>query len=154
MTQKKSHDPGWLVVINPNAGRRKGLVDWEEISGYLREYGLNFTPVFTERPKHATEIVIDYVEREKFRKIVVVGGDGTMNEVINGIFLQKAIPTKKIKIGMVTVGTGNDWGRMFDIPSNYEQAIQVLKSGTTFVQDAGMVEFHNKEIISQNPDQL
>ncbi len=145
MTENKSQDPGWLVIINPNAGRRRGLLDWEEISGYLREYGLDFIPVFTERPKHATEIVIEYVERDKFRKIVVVGGDGTMNEVVNGIFRQKQFPTTEISLGMITVGTGNDWGRMFGIPGDYLEAIKILTGNQTFIQDAGEVSFCNAD---------
>jgi len=145
MTENNSQEPGWLVVVNPNAGRRKGLIDWEEISGYLREYELDFTPVFTERPRHATEIVIEYVERDKFRKIIIVGGDGTMNEVVNGIFLQKQFPTTDISLGMITVGTGNDWGRMFGIPGDYREAIKVLTGNQTFIQDAGEVRYCNAE---------
>jgi YegS/Rv2252/BmrU family lipid kinase len=145
MSDRDPQESGWLVVVNPNAGRRKGLVDWEEISGYLRQYELSFTPVFTERPGHATEIVIEYVEREKFRKIVVVGGDGTMNEVVNGIFRQGRFKTTEISLGMITVGTGNDWGRMFGIPNDYHAAIKILAGNQTFIQDAGEVRFCNKD---------
>jgi YegS/Rv2252/BmrU family lipid kinase len=138
-------DPGWLVVVNPNAGRRRGLVDWDEISGYLSEYRLKFTPVFTECPGHATEIVVDRVENDSFRKIVVVGGDGTMNEVVNGIFRQRKFKTTEISLGMITVGTGNDWGRMFGIPADYKEAIEVLVENQTFIQDAGKVRFCNDD---------
>jgi len=143
----KSVDPdeNWLVVVNPNAGRRRGLVDWEKISGLLRQYHLNFTPVFTESPGHATDIVIKYTEQEAYQKIIVVGGDGTMNEVVNGIFRQNRFKTTDITLGMITVGTGNDWGRMFGIPSDYENAVKILTLNQTFVQDAGVVSFCNED---------
>jgi YegS/Rv2252/BmrU family lipid kinase len=145
VTGTKGKDQGWLVIVNPNAGRRRGLLDWEKISGYLRRYDLDFEPVFTERPGHATEIAIEYIERDGYRKVTVVGGDGTMNEVVNGIFHQKRFRTTDITLGMITVGTGNDWGRMFGIPSDYEEAVKVLTRNQTFIQDAGIVRYCNEE---------
>jgi YegS/Rv2252/BmrU family lipid kinase len=135
----------WLVVVNPNAGRRKGLVDWEKISGHLRHQDLDFTSVFTECAGHATEIVIESIEKDGYQKIVVVGGDGTMNEVVNGIFRQNRFKTTDISLGMITVGTGNDWGRMFGIPSDYEKAVKILAQNQTFIQDAGIVRYCNED---------
>lgn len=145
MAGTKGKDHGWLVIVNPNAGRRRGLLDWEKISGHLRQYDLEFEPVFTERPGHATEIAIEYIEGDGYRKVVVVGGDGTMNEVVNGIFHQKRFRTTDITLGMITVGTGNDWGRMFGIPSDYEEAVKVLTRNQTFIQDAGIVSYCNED---------
>lgn len=134
----------WLVVVNPNAGRKKGLADWGIISGLLVTYGIPYESVFTERPGHATEIVIRKVDSDGFKRIIAVGGDGTMNEVVNGIFGQARFGTTDITLGMITVGTGNDWGRMFGIPSDYEEAVKILKADRTFIQDAGMVRFCNE----------
>ncbi|MFC2112384.1 diacylglycerol/lipid kinase family protein [Bacteroidota bacterium] len=143
--ENTSKNKQWLVIVNPNAGRRKGLLDWEKITGHLIHYDLRFTPVFTERPGHATEIVIENVEEEGFMQILVVGGDGTMNEVVNGIFRQKRFKTNDITLGMITVGTGNDWGRMFGIPKDYEDAVRILTQNQTFIQDAGMVRYCNED---------
>jgi len=73
-----------------------------------------------------------------------VGGDGTMNEVANGVIQQKVCETTEITLGMITVGTGNDWGRMFGIPTNYREAIRTLLRNNTFIQDAGMVKYLNE----------
>ena len=146
MSESEVQNNRWLVVVNPNAGRRRGLLDWEKISGILRSYNLDFTPVFTERPGHATEIVTEYVEREGYQRVIVVGGDGTMNEVVNGIFGQNRYKTTEITLGMITVGTGNDWGRMFGIPTDYEEAVQILTQDRTFIQDAGMVMYCNEDV--------
>jgi diacylglycerol kinase (ATP) len=128
------------VIINPNAGRRRGMRDWTQIAGWLNHFQFNYHSVFTEFPRHAIDLARDHIEKG-YTRIIVVGGDGTMNEVVNGVFQQQRFNTTEISLGMITVGTGNDWGRMFSIPKDYKEAIQVLMKNKTFIQDAGMVEY-------------
>ncbi len=139
--KKKAHDR-WLVVINPNAGTRKGEKDWERISLLLTDNGFDFHPVFTETRLHAMKLTVDFIQRG-FRKVIVVGGDGTMNEVVNGIFRQKVVPTTDIMLGMISVGTGNDWVRTFNIPTEYKGAVEILRREHTMIQDAGIVKYQN-----------
>ena len=143
MPEKNSLKRTWLVIVNPNAGRRKGLRDWEKISSLLSKYRLHYNVVFTERSGHAIQLSCSHIEMG-IRNIIVVGGDGTMNEVVNGVFLQKVCKTTDITLGIITVGTGNDWGRMFGIPSDYEEAIRILLRNNTFIQDAGSVDYLNE----------
>lgn len=135
----------FLVIVNPNAGRRKGIKDWDRISYLLKKAGLKFKAEFTRSPHHAIDISVSHIE-EGYKKLIVVGGDGTMNEVINGIFLQNRYPTSEISLGMITVGTGNDWGRMFSIPMEYEDAISTIKLNNSFIQDAGVVKYYQGEV--------
>ncbi len=132
----------WLAVINPNAGIGKVRKDWDRISGLLEKHDISFHPVFTKGPLHAFDIVEEYVTLG-YRKIIAVGGDGTMNEVVNGIFIQQTVPTTKITLGMISVGTGNDWVRTYNIPLDYEEAIHVLKKENTLIQDTGTVKYYN-----------
>lgn len=141
---KNSKEVKYLVIVNPNSGSRKGLKDWDLIAKLLVQYGIEFDNIFTEHKNHAIEISRKAV-LDGYRKIIVVGGDGTMNEVINGVFSQDKVQTKKIKIGMIPVGTGNDWGRMYDIPNNYEAAIKIIQNNNTFIQDAGKINYENAE---------
>ncbi len=134
----------WMVVVNPNAGRRKGKRDWKEISGLLESHSFNYTHVFTEGKYHAIEIAINAIENG-YRRFIVVGGDGTMNEVVNGVFTQNNCSTSEIVIGMLTVGTGNDWGRMFNIPLDYNKALLTIKEGKEILQDAGVVHYNTDE---------
>jgi YegS/Rv2252/BmrU family lipid kinase len=135
----------YLVIVNPNAGKRKGQKDWDKISSLLTSAGIIYKAVFTESPRHAIEISVSHIENG-YTRLIVVGGDGTMNEVVNGIFMQKRYPTAEISLGMITVGTGNDWGRMFNIPRGYADAISVIKNNHSFIQDAGVVKyFHGKD---------
>jgi len=130
----------WMVIVNPNAGRGKGKKDWSTISALLLKYNLPFDHAFTKAKKHAIELAQQTIENG-YRNIIVVGGDGTMNEVVNGVFMQHACETRSITLAMISVGTGNDWGKMFGIPQNYEKAIQIIAENKVRMQDAGMVKY-------------
>ena len=130
----------WLVIVNPNAGTGKCKKDWPFIETILKEKGIDSYLVFTERRFHAIILTRRYIN-QGFRKIIVVGGDGTLNEVINGIFAQLTCPSSEITIGMIPVGTGNDWARMFGIPLDYRKAADVILEQKIFLQDAGKVHF-------------
>jgi YegS/Rv2252/BmrU family lipid kinase len=137
---KSGKNKEWLVIINPNAGRQRGTRDWKKIRSLLVKHHFDFNEVFTERPGHATDISKKYIE-DGYKHIIVVGGDGTLNEVINGLFKQTRYPTTEVTFGMISIGTGNDWGRMLKIPSDYEEAIITIKECRTFIQDAGIVSY-------------
>lgn len=137
---KENDQHGWLVLVNPNAGNGKGKKDWNKISALLKKEEMPFTVKFTERKGHAVEFTIDGI-KDGFRKIITVGGDGTLNEVINGVFSTNVCPTDNISLALIPVGTGNDWGRMFGIPLNYEKAIKIIKENKLMLQDIGLVSF-------------
>jgi YegS/Rv2252/BmrU family lipid kinase len=132
----------WIVIVNPNAGNGKGLKDWSVISSYLQKSGLVFSERFTEKKGHAIDIA-SYAILNGYRKIICVGGDGTLNEIVNGVFTQSSCPTHEITLGLIPVGTGNDWGRMFGIPLNYEAAADIIKEAQTTRHDIGLVTFYN-----------
>jgi YegS/Rv2252/BmrU family lipid kinase len=96
--------------------------------------------VFTERKGHAIELSKEGILRG-YRRILCVGGDGTLNEIVNGVFSQENCPSKEITLGLIPVGTGNDWGRMFGIPLDYEGAIKIIKEGKMMLHDIGTISF-------------
>lgn len=130
----------YLVVVNPNAGIRKGERDWPLIKKLLEAFDLDFAVEITRQKGHAEDIVAQKLE-EGFLRIIAVGGDGTMNEILNGVFRQRKIPSTEITLGMITVGTGNDWGKTYGIPKDYAQAIETISEGVTFVQDVGKIVY-------------
>ncbi len=131
----------WLVVVNPHAGAKKAGKVWPEIRKMLKETGFEMKCVFTEYIGHAVKIVRQFIVDHGYKNIIAVGGDGTFNEVVNGIFTQTKFLTAEIKLGMITVGTGNDWGRMYGFPESYKEQIEVIKQGKTFLQDVGKVHY-------------
>ncbi len=130
----------WITIVNRTAGGGKTERVWPQIEMLLTKHEVRFEPIFTTRRLHASIIARTKI-REGYSKIIVVGGDGTMNEVINGLFSQGTIKTTEVMLGMISVGTGNDWARMFNIPVGYEEAVLTIKKQRTFIQDAGLVQY-------------
>lgn len=131
----------WFTIVNPNAGNGKGKKDWERISSLLASGNIPVSMKFTEKKCQAIELAREAIEAG-FRKIISVGGDGTLNEVVNGIFTQERVSPKEVVLGMIPVGTGNDWGRMFRIPLVYEGAVDVIKENKTMPHDIGLVSYY------------
>jgi len=140
------HAEKWLIIVNPNAGSKKGEKDWPKICKQLQAEEFDFDCVFTEHRGHAIDLARENIEKG-FRNLAVVGGDGTLNEVLNGLFMQKSVPLNEISLGMIPVGTGNDWGRTFDLPFEYKKAIDVLKRKKIFLQDVGKVTYYKKDAM-------
>lgn len=145
MTDTQAISPAqWLIIVNPNAGSKKGEKEWPKIYKYFQQRGFDFTCVFTEHRDHATQLTIEKIDAG-YRNFVVVGGDGTLNEVLNGIFLQQKVTPVDISLGMIPVGTGNDWCRMFEIPFDYKKAVDILKQKRPFIQDVGKISYFKKD---------
>ena len=134
----------WLVILNPHAGARKGLRDMEEIIGLLGDYNMEHLLAISEYGGHIIELSKKYV-LEGYRNILVAGGDGSLNEVVNGIFLQDKVAISDITIGMLPVGTGNDWIRTFGIPDDYNKALEIVQQRKTVFQDVGRIVYKNKK---------
>jgi YegS/Rv2252/BmrU family lipid kinase len=130
----------WFVIVNPVAGGGRGLDDFPQISKHLRDAHIRYEPVFTEHKFHATELTVSAV-REGYRHIIVVGGDGTLHEAVNGLFIQQEVRPDQVLLAVVAVGTGNDWVRTFGISNRYQDAIAAIAAGHSFLQDVGVVSY-------------
>ena len=135
-----THNTKWFVIVNPTAGAGKGLTDYPLISKLLRDNSIAHEAVFTEHKHHATELTVSAID-SGYRDIIVVGGDGTLHEVINGLFIQRTVAPDDVTIAVISAGTGNDWIRMFGIPRRYSEAIRAIKEGYTFLQDVAEVTY-------------
>lgn len=134
----------WMVIVNPNAGVKKGAKEWPKILEIINGEQLDHQYQITKHKDHAIHLTRKAIE-EGYRCIAVVGGDGTLNEVLNGIYLQQTCPVTEVTMGMIPVGTGNDWCRMFNVPFDFKGAVRLLKEKNTFIQDIGKVTYHKKE---------
>jgi diacylglycerol kinase (ATP) len=141
MDQSSTTDQ-WLVIVNPNAGSGKGKKDWNKIVSLLDKHKLQFSVSFTERKGHAIILSQEGIKKG-FRKIISIGGDGTLNEVVNGVFLNEVCPTTDILLAMIPVGTGNDWGKMFGISKDYDTAIGIIRDNKQMKHDIGLISYYN-----------
>ena len=134
----------WFVIVNPTSGSGKGLTDYPLISKLLRDNSIAHEAVFTEHKHHATELTVTAIDAG-YRHIIVVGGDGTLHEVVNGLFIQRTVQPHEVTIAVISAGTGNDWIRMFGIPRRYSEAIRAIKEGYTFLQDVAEVTYEESK---------
>lgn len=133
----------WTIIHNPEASSGKSAKLWPQIKAQLDELGLSYRHFPTTRPGHATELARSSI-LSGARHILAIGGDGTANEVANGILNQEEVPSLDILMAQIPVGTGNDWGRTIGIPSKWEAAVQALKGNNSIVQDVGIVEYEDE----------
>ena len=130
----------WYTIVNPVAGFGKGLEDLPLITKLIRENDIPYELVFSQHKYHVTELTVQAVN-EGYRHIIVIGGDGTLHEVVNGLFIQTKADVEDITVAVIPVGTGNDWIRMYGIPTHYSEAVRAIREGYTFMQDVGKVQY-------------
>lgn len=136
-----SQNKRWLAVVNLLSGSGKCARDWDHIAQILYAKGIEFDTVFTGYRFHAIELAQRGIEEDGYRNLIAVGGDGTIHEVANGILTQTSVDSTKVRMGVIAVGTGNDWVRSYGIPTDYEQAIDVIAAGKTFTQDVAKTTY-------------
>lgn len=130
----------WAVIINPKSGKTKFRKQQKYLFMTLKHAGIQFEYRLTKFAGHASKIAKYFVENN-FQNIMVVGGDGTMSEVINGIFSANIENTNVLKIALIPRGTGNDWGRFWNLTSDYKHSIDVFLKGKLQPIDIGKVDY-------------
>jgi diacylglycerol kinase (ATP) len=125
-----------LVIVNPaSAGGRTGR-RWPAVAARLREAGLDFDAALTSRAGDAVELSRQAV-REGRALVVAAGGDGTINEVVNGFFEDGEPVVAGTRLGVLPMGTGGDFRRTLGFPADVDEAAAVLRAGRVRRIDAG-----------------
>jgi diacylglycerol kinase (ATP) len=129
------------VIVNPVAGAYSTRRKWPVISKLLKRIGLSFDFEYTEGVGHAIELA-RMAASDGYRYLVVVGGDGTVNEVANGILYSTG--ASSTALGVVSTGTGSDFARSTGIPRDFPTACSTLTSPKRLTIDVGVVEYQSK----------
>jgi len=133
--------PRAKVIVNPVAGASRTRRRWPRISRLLKHIGLSFDYEYTEGAGHAIELAEAAVS-DGYRYVVAVGGDGTVNEVANGIL--HSTNSSDMALGVISTGTGSDFVRSMGIPRHYVNACSSLVNLRRSVIDVGIVEYQRK----------
>jgi len=134
------------VIVNPVAGAGNTAKKWPHIMGHLKHLGLRFEHDLTEAPGHAIELA-RLASQQGFERIVSVGGDGTINEVVNGIY--EAGGMGDMTLGIIETGTGGDYIRTIGLPRQYEKACECLMNSRKLTVDVGVVEYMNDSCLTR-----
>ncbi len=129
----------WFVVVNPVAGGGRGLDDFPRYrSSCARRRSTTSPP----SPNTSTTL-----RNSPWRRSAGLsphhrgGGDGTLHEVVNGLFIQNEVRPDEVLLAVIAVGTGNDWVRTVGIPERHRDAIRAIAEECCFLQDVGVVSY-------------
>ena len=133
----------WKVIVSKLSGGGKAGQAWARVSELLTAKGVTYSESFTEYKYHAIELTKEAL-KEGYRKILTLGGDGAIHEILNGVMTQSEVPTQEVTIAMIPVGSGNDWPRYHRIPlKDLDAAVEVIVRGKEMLQDVVKVETIN-----------
>lgn len=130
----------WYLIANPISGGNRCKRELPEIIRLLNLHGVPFTKSLTKKRRHATHLALKAIEKG-YRKIICAGGDGTANEIVNGIMSQKIVDPAEITIAVIPLGTGNDWGLSAGFTKDRKAMIKTIKKGETIIQDVCKASF-------------
>jgi YegS/Rv2252/BmrU family lipid kinase len=132
-----------MMIVNPTAGGYATKREWQSIQKYLKEHlEYSFDYCQTKYPGHATSLTKEAISNG-YNLIVAIGGDGTINEVANGILMK---PNEKTTLGVI--GTGGSCCSIdsLGIPRDYYKAVSLLNNLKRRVIDVAAVDYmHQRE---------
>ncbi|MDR1466138.1 MAG: diacylglycerol kinase family lipid kinase [Treponema sp.] len=129
-----------FIILNPIAGKGKAIKAYPLIENFLKKAGVDFEIALTERPGHALEIVRGGGRELADVVTVAAGGDGTCNEVVNGLLTRQSGTSPETPLfGILPIGRGNDFAYSAQTPHEIEKALEILLEGATIPLDVGLV---------------
>lgn len=130
----------YTFVVNRHSRSGLGGKVWEELEQILKERSTDYEVYFTEYQRHATAIANKITSDKEEHTIVALGGDGTINEVVNGI-----VDFDKTTLGYIPVGSGNDFARGLKLTSTPVEALEVVLSKSKIHPiDIGTIAYGNR----------
>jgi diacylglycerol kinase (ATP) len=126
--------PGVVFLVNPASDNGRTGRRWPELARRAAHAGLEGETLLSERPGQLIELAADAVDRGA-QLVVAVGGDGTLNEVVNGV------AGRDVELATIPLGTGMDFGRTYGLPTTFDDAVRVALAGETRTVDAGRVRY-------------
>ena len=122
----------YYCIVNPSARSGKGKEIWESLEKRFIDKKIEYKVVYTKGPGHATKLATQITEKISDKngyaelpiKIVVMGGDGTLNEAINGIK-----DFDNTLVGYIPIGSSNDFSRDLDYPKNIDELLDRIVEG-------------------------
>ena len=135
----------WGLVYNPKAGSKKAQKRWAEMREYMESRNVKFDYVQSEG-FGSVERLTKTLANNGYRTIVVVGGDGAINDAVNGIMLSDVKDKHDIAFGIIPNGVGNDFAKYWGLDSdNYKEAIDVLINRRLRKVDVGVFNYYDGE---------
>lgn len=126
MTETKTE---WYFIVNPRAGSGKTMSEWVPAERKMEKLGIKYVTAYTDYKRHAMGLAYDAAV-DGYRRIVAVGGDGSIHEVMNGIakFCDwTGVPTEDFYLGVMPIGSGNDWIKSLGVPHDVLDVVNLIR---------------------------
>jgi diacylglycerol kinase (ATP) len=127
------------IIINPVAGKGAGAKAIPEIQAHLAALEIDYDLIMTQYPGHAIDLA-EEAGSNGYTTVVAVGGDGTVNEVINGLMRAKNGNQVTSTMAVLPVGRGNDFSYGMGVPQDLESACRILLEAKTRKIDIGFLK--------------
>ena len=128
----------YLLIVNPTSGRGFAGRSLPLMEAELKKYKIEYDIVMTERPWHAADLA-EKGARDGYEAVIIASGDGTANEVLNGLMRARKAGFTKTAMGQIAVGTGNDFAFGMNIPGGVEIGCKILAENYRRKMDVGVV---------------
>lgn len=132
----------WFAVVNPNSGNKRTARDWPNLHRSLVENNIDIEYEYTTSQGEGIALA-KQAQISGFKKIIAVGGDGTVNEVLNGLFAEREELLEGTELAILEHGTGSDFVRAFQQKKGIENFIKLLKRNKSIKVDVGKINFHS-----------
>ncbi len=131
----------YTFIVNPKARSGLGLTVWNETEEILKKRQIAYRVFFTERRNHATKIVRELMDKEPGEMtLIILGGDGAVNEAVSGI-----TDFSRVTLGYIPIGSGNDFARGMKLSTDSEKALEnILDPKEILPINIGIVRFRDK----------
>lgn len=133
-----------VFIVNPHAGHGSTGSTWPSIEALAKDRLGSFEVYMTKAPGDAA-IFAKNAAADKVNLLVCVGGDGTLNEVVNGVMNHEKSVRSNVTLGFIPNGTGCDFVRTVSIPQDIEQAVDFIVSGSVRSIDLGALVFQDHQ---------
>lgn len=126
----------WYVIVNPASGEGRAERGWPAFARALSAAGVRYEAVRSEHPGHAEQLAQEGLAAG-YRRLLAVGGDGSIHELVNGVFAAGSLDPRDLVVGVAPLGSGNDFARAQRIPSRPEDMARLLLEGRSRLHDVG-----------------
>ena len=143
MATIRIEDHCWHIILNTNANEKKCERSWKPVAKLLERRNIRYELHIVRKQGEGIATTKELCQ-SGIRHIVAAGGDGTINEVVNGIFTS-GVNTHEVYLAVLPMGRGNDWVRTHHYPKTIEEVVECWRNGNFMQHDVGLV-------TTQTPD--
>ena len=142
----------WFFIVNPHAGSGKTMQEWVPAEQQLHKLGIPFSTAYTDYKRHATALAFAAAS-EGYRRIMAVGGDGSVHETFNGIMQwcdEHKVSPEEFTLAVAPIGSGNDWIKSLDTPHDVGKVMEMLRTESFGKIDVIRVECDSLDMRSRH----